>query len=366
VLKTALVMLKGFIVFELGDQDGGTVWERFVTVVFLTSFIVLALMTLALAVPKVWKHPQLLEAAGIESPRIFLVQYMMSYIATKLGVLLLMLAGRAPDLMGCHDTLFVRNTTTCTASTGRFGRFSCQHQETTYATNWTTWPHTNCPAPAAYCQDDMQLSEEGQACYECTSCKAEFFSTNTLMPLLLTLLWLPFAVYSNNETAQIIDGLWWQHMESQDASASSRRRVGLSTAQHGAMAVSPLVQVVVMGCVALSLWPSWFTSSTRYEPSTGHPLEVPGEYNPAAYPLPQLAPTGYDDPVSIAFVFNGWPQELRWTMVLGVLLVNTIMLGRALLNCHACCAKARAQTASAPVNSAEQDNTVPLLLPGSE
>ena len=30
--------------------------------------------------------------------------------------------------------------------------------------------------------------------------------------MLLPLMWLPFAVYSNNEVAQLIDGLWWQHV----------------------------------------------------------------------------------------------------------------------------------------------------------
>eukprot|EP01046_Picozoa_sp_COSAG06_P029988 COSAG06_NODE_2822_length_6230_cov_332.215299_6_plen_662_part_00 len=356
VLKTSLVMIKAFIVFELGNVDGVSTWESIVTIVFFTSFFVMALMTLALAVPKIWKHPHLLEAVGIESPRVFLVQYVMSYVATKLGVLLLMLAGRLPDLFqGCESSFVV--------STYAYGDH-LSSSGVKYATNWTSWPDGNCPAPSptalvcktssggcagSYCGLESALTS-GQTCYGCTSCRAEFFSQDTLTPLLLTLLWLPFAVYSNNETAQLIDGLWWQHLESQDSTGSNRRRVGLSTAQHGAMAVAPLVQVVVMGCVGLSLWPSWFTSHTTFDRDDHH-QEVPGDYNPSAYPLPQLSPS---------FAFNGWPQGLRWSMVLGVLFVNVIMLVRALLNCHGCCAAARAQRASASINDGS-DSASPLL-----
>ena len=367
VLKTSLVMIKAFIVFELGNVDGVSFWESAVTMVFFTSFFVMALMTLALAVPKIWKHPHLLEAVGIESPRVFLVQYVMSYVATKLGVLLLMLAGRLPDLFqGCENSFLV--------FTHEYGVSS---SDVKYATNWTTWPDGNCPAPsptALVCQTssggcagpscglESELTS-GQTCYGCTSCRAEFFSQDTLTPLLLTLLWLPFAVYSNNETAQLIDGLWWQHLESQGSTGSNRRRVGLSTAQHGAMAVAPLVQVVVMGCVALSLWPGWFMSHTTFDIDDSY-QEVPGDYNPSAYPLPQLAPhyrvSNYAADPSLSFAFNGWPQGLRWSMVLGVLFVNVIMLARALLNCHECCAAARAQRASASINGGG-DSATPLL-----
>jgi hypothetical protein len=312
---------------------------------------------------------------GIESPRVFLVQYVMSYVATKLGVLLLMLAGRLPDLFqGCESSFLV--------STYEYDEYYSS-SDVKYATNWTSWPDGNCPAPsptAVVCQTGSQGCADGssqavglvfcgpgasltsgQTCYGCTSCRAEFFSPGTLTPLLLTLLWLPFAVYSNNETAQLIDGLWWQHLESQGSTGSNRRRIGLSTAQHGAMAVAPLVQVVVMGCVALSLWPSWFTSHTTFD-NDRYP-EVPGDYNPSAYPLPQLAPhyrdNGYGS-FDATFAFNGWPQGLRWSMLLGVLFINMIMLARALLNCHECCAAARAQRASASINDGG-DSATPLL-----
>merc|ERR1719171_2768576 len=40
-------------------------------------------------------------------------------------------------------------------------------------------------------------------------CQDYFFSDNTLGEFLPPLLWVPFAVYSNNEVARLVDGVWW-------------------------------------------------------------------------------------------------------------------------------------------------------------
>jgi hypothetical protein len=68
---------------------------------FFSSFLVMAMMTLAFSLRNIWSHPQLLEQAGVARPRCFLVQYAISYVAAKLGILLLMASGDAPEWFGC-------------------------------------------------------------------------------------------------------------------------------------------------------------------------------------------------------------------------------------------------------------------------
>lgn len=174
--KAALVVLKAFIV---SSTRGNTcsAWRISIMVTFYTSFFIVALLTLATAVPKLWRHPHLLQAVGIDSSRIFLVQYMLGYVATKLGVLLLTFSHILPDAAKAALNLHRSDTT----------------------------------------------------------------------DLLEALFWLPFAIYSNNEMAQLLDGLWWQHTQGQAGALNDRRRVGLTTTQHGVKAVSPLVEVIVLG-----------------------------------------------------------------------------------------------------------------------
>ena len=50
-IKTALVMLKAYIVFELGKEPA-SVWKTVVTVLFFSSFLVMAMMTLPEKLPK--------------------------------------------------------------------------------------------------------------------------------------------------------------------------------------------------------------------------------------------------------------------------------------------------------------------------
>ena len=131
--------------------------------------------------------------------------------------------------------------------------------------------------------------------------------------LIPTLAWVPFAVYANNEVAQLLDGIWWQHQRGDESGAS---RVGLSSAQHGVQATAPLVQAIVMACVGLSY--------------SGVPSDR-------------------------------WPPGLRYFVVLSVKGVNSLMVVRLVLNircCRCCCPCLRSPKA---VNA----GNVPLLA-GSE
>ena len=79
--------------------------------------------------------------------------------------------------------------------------------------------------------------------------------------VLLPLIWLPVAVYSNNEVAQLIDGLWWQKtaiMSIQLERSGSpvpkpTQRIGLSTTLHGYYTVAPLLHAFVLAGTAISL-----------------------------------------------------------------------------------------------------------------
>ena len=243
-------------------------------VTFYTSFFIVALLTLATAVPKFWHHPQLLQAVGIDSSRIFLVQYMLGYVATKLGVLLLTFSHILPDTI------------------------------------------------------KAALISHGLSLYP------------NLPNLLVALFWLPFAIYSNNEMAQLLDGLWWQHTQGQAGALNGGRRVGLTTTQHGVKAVSPLVEVIVLGSlgwqfllIARCLLNCAIAESTGSTDSSGSGQLVLGSC------------------------------DICWRTYLGPSwLVNIIMLVRTFLYCHQWCAGGGAHQTSTTIGGS---TAAPLLL-GSE
>jgi hypothetical protein len=91
--------------------------------------------------------------------------------------------------------------------------------------------------------------------YDCSvSCTTLFFSGagtasySLSMFVIAPLMWLPFTVYyANNEVAQLIDGVWWQHQEEVAAmSQSTKTRIGLSTTAHGYDTIAPLVHAVTI------------------------------------------------------------------------------------------------------------------------
>ena len=69
VLKTAMVMLKAYIIFLLGEDSGKAdeypAWEAFVTALFFSSFLIMVVMTLAFSLPKHWRELQLLQGGPV-------------------------------------------------------------------------------------------------------------------------------------------------------------------------------------------------------------------------------------------------------------------------------------------------------------
>ena len=135
--------------------------------------------------------------------------------------------------------------------------------------------------PAGLCgqlyTDEEQLVVPQYACQ--TSCTRLFFSgggsagqdSNSPLPtlqspslvvcVLAPLLWLPFAVYANNEVAQLIDGVWFQHTNGPKSTAgtSSSVRIGLSTTSQGYYTIAPLIHAVTIACagiVSVFVWSS--------------------------------------------------------------------------------------------------------------
>jgi hypothetical protein len=105
--KVALVMTKATVVFLLaGLHDKSSAferWEDLVSIICLVSLAILAVMTVAFTVRQVWGQPELLEKAGVHSPRLFIVLYAVSYICCKFATILFMAQGHVPSWMGCNE-----------------------------------------------------------------------------------------------------------------------------------------------------------------------------------------------------------------------------------------------------------------------
>jgi hypothetical protein len=228
----------------------------------------MAMMTLAFSLRKIWSHPQLLEQAGVAHPRRFLVQYAISYVAAKLGILLLMASGDAPEWFGCEG---------CDALPPD--------------------PALSGVPREQWYQRQPKVGTKEYCIWQRNSCKDHFFSDRVLVQFLPALMWVPLCVYCNNEVAQLIDGLWWKHARNDDTG-----RIGLSDALHGYRAVSPLVQVFVVLCAALSFGSLFDSNSTKAV--SGH-----------------------------------WPVGLKIFMYGSVLGLNGLMVLRLLigLDCRRCC-----------------------------
>lgn len=272
LIKAVLVILKALIVFNLSNVDASPMWEVIVTTLFFTSFLVVAIMTLAFSLRKVWSHQHLLVVVGVKSPQRFLIQYSLSFAAAKLGILLLMVAGTAPDWFGCD-----------------------------------------------------------------TECRSHFFSSQTIGSLMVALMWIPCVVYSNNEVAQLLDGIWWNHV--------GQRRVGLSTATHGVLVVSPLVQAFVWVCAVVPL-----LVETDDDYSFDHGRLV-ANYTAESTSLIPAETNPY-------WVFYKWPSGLKWFMCGFVVCVNTTMLASTLLDCccWSCCNKRNAELRESVLATAEEQS----------
>jgi hypothetical protein len=264
LLKVALVMTKAMVVFLLAGIHGKSVafqrWEDVVSIICFVSLAILALMTAAFAVRRVWGQPELLEQAGVHNPRAFIVLYAVSYICCKFATILFMAQGHMPGWMGCKQ-----EKVTFTASK-QYGL--SPHSEAVKCT--LCYPVVaNSSMLVEGCKTTTKLY------YACsTSCIDLFYSgdpsgLSLVWFVLIPLMWLPFAVYANNESAQLIDGTWWQHEASVAATASSVK-IGLSSTADGYYTVAPLVQSVTLACGVILIW---FVAST----GGGYQIRVPHE-----------------------------------------------------------------------------------------
>ena len=174
MLKTALVVVKAAVLFGISDSSEAR-WEVVATVLFFTSFLVVSVMTLALSVPKLWYEPEVLAAVGVERPRMFLVQYMLSWVAAKFGLLLLTVSGYAPRLMGCnaHAVLILVNA------------------DPACVEDWSDNFPTACQLTAGPCPStlpdecDFRGLTEQQCPSFCVNCEAPYFDWICPIPIVL-------------------------------------------------------------------------------------------------------------------------------------------------------------------------------------
>ena len=269
VLKITLVMAKAEVVFEVGRVDteklnanvhellpGFKRWEIIVACVSWISLAILALLTIAFAFCKVWSKPELLKQAGVAMPRMFIMQYLVSYTCVKLGTIFFMMQGYVPDLLGCTD------------------------DKIHYTGAITMVPDSTSKCEVCFSSEDKcpSLSSEDEHAHDSvyfsctTSCKDLHYSgadQSLVNFVVIPLLWLPFAVYANNEVAQLIDGVWDQARRSGGTSRGSVR-IGLSSTVHGYQTIAPLVHAATVACAAVTLV---FISTGRH----GYFVQMPPE-----------------------------------------------------------------------------------------
>eukprot|EP01049_Picozoa_sp_SAG25_P004747 SAG25_NODE_306_length_10078_cov_13.534923_2_plen_545_part_00 len=268
VLKIALVMVKSTIVFLLAQVDDKAEsfaeWETVVSIVSVISLLILALVTISLAVRKVWKQNHLLLEAGVWQPRLFIALYIVSFLCSKVSTIFFMMQGHVPAYVGCKPTPVLY-------------RVSTEQMRTQYMKDMTTAKASNCTM--CYVESDSANNQsvvpeslpdfcEGavELHYICqTSCARLFFTgggnadQSLVVFVLAPMLWLPFVVYNNNECAQLIDGLWFKFSTRQNNGSSgsgtgiSGMRIGLSTTGQGYYTIVPLIHAVTAACATIIL-----------------------------------------------------------------------------------------------------------------
>jgi hypothetical protein len=276
-------MTKSTIVFLLATIDDKTQafkdWERIVSVVSYVSLIILAVVTIAFAAAKVWSKSELLVAAGVSHPHMFIIQYGVSFLCSKCATVFFMLQGHVPDLSGCTPELVL-----FPADALEMESLNMINLITVEAINCTMcFPKGLGDASREKCQPFYNETTLMVPEYICqTSCTRLFFSGGggstvghstsslsyfvpdrpTLVVFVLApLLWLPFTVYANNEVAQLIDGLWFTYTNNQRGGSM---RIGLSTSAVGYYTIAPLIHAVTVVCVAIVLMFMWTTDGKGY------------------------------------------------------------------------------------------------------
>eukprot|EP01047_Picozoa_sp_COSAG01_P022191 COSAG01_NODE_1311_length_10774_cov_18.218299_2_plen_771_part_00 len=274
VLKVALVMTKAMVVFLLADVDHKSdqfkLWEKVVSIICFVSLAILALMTAAFAVMKVWRQPQLLEKTGVSNPRAFILLYTLSYVGCKFGTIFFMAQGHMPSWFGCDETLVRFNASKEFGLSSHSDAIECRICYPLAPSS----ANTTASEPSTVCD-----STTNDVYYSCgSSCIQLFYSGDQSMDLvtfvLVPMMWLPFAVYANNEVAQLIDGIWWRHLNG-NMKTSSSVKIGLSSTADGYYTIAPLVQSVTIACGVIL---TCFVATT----GGGYQIRVPLEMLKAA------------------------------------------------------------------------------------
>ena len=294
VLKALLVMNKALIVYELskvdltltpGSTPGSTwrgdlkTWTHYVTVVCVVSVLILALLTAALEACKVYSDPELIENVGIADGRKFIRMYFLSFACCKIATVFFVALGYIPWLSGCNSS-----AQPFEGSKDLDASIDCTvcFPSSTKGANIT---NSIMCAPYA---DELTL----RVVHACkTDCATIFFSgagTPENRPpitldvfVLVPVLWLPFAVYSNNEVARMIDGVWQRKKEKETVRTIGgtgglhhSARVGLSTTGHGYIAVVNLAHAVFLLCF-LAMLSFLVTTRNDRHPWGGYSVTAP-------------------------------------------------------------------------------------------
>jgi hypothetical protein len=168
---------------------------------------------------KIFARPELMEKAGIPDGKKFVKMYSMSFMCCKLATVFLVVLGHIPELAGCgEEEQSFKGTREMLLNRDGSSTIECG---VCLSNNRTVGPHRDACwdlAPSTY--------------YRCTTtCAKLFFSGGAAMPItldvfvLVPILWLPFMVYSNNEVARVIDGIWERRRSAQHADSGGPVRI---------------------------------------------------------------------------------------------------------------------------------------------
>ena len=248
VLKALLVMNKALIVYELSKIDMRMLtrlrtWTLWVTAVCVLSVFILALLTYAFDAFKIYARPMLVENAGIQDGKKFVKMYSLSFVCCKLATAFLVVLGHIPELAGCNEEIYsFKGNREMLLNRAGSSTIECG----------VCLPNNR--ANERHCDDHATSTY-----YPCnTTCAKLFFSGGEEMPIsldvfvLVPILWLPFMVYSNNEVARVIDGIWERRRNAMSESGRlglhTAARVGLSTTGHGYSSIANLAHAVFLLC----------------------------------------------------------------------------------------------------------------------
>jgi hypothetical protein len=275
VLKALLVMNKALIVYELSKIDMRMLphlqtWTLWVTAVCVLSVFILALLTYAFDAFKIYARPELVENAGIPDGKKFVKMYSLSFVCCKLATAFFVVLGHIPELAGCGEQVqSFKGTRQMLLNRDGSSTIECGVCLPNNRNNET------------HCEDHASSTY-----YSCnTTCAKLFFSGGGELPIsldvfvLVPILWLPFMVYSNNEVARVIDGIWERRRIAMNTHSGrpglhTAARVGLSTTGHGYSSIANLAHAVFLLCGVVHIYflVAIFVSTGHFGYSVDAPL----------------------------------------------------------------------------------------------